>query len=111
MLTFVICAILCQSIYFCFSRSSQIVRSHPAADLEFYVNGNRVKDDSLGDLQIFRESDGLLESSHRSTNTRNILRLTLNIYRRMTLRVRESQAVSGVLVIKCNANIGQFYKV
>ena len=44
----------------------QIVRSHPAAALQFYVNGNRVKDDSLGALQIFRESDGLLESSHRS---------------------------------------------
>ena len=43
-----------------------ILRSHPAADLQFYVNGNRVNDDSLGDLQIFRESDGLLESSHRS---------------------------------------------
>ena len=27
--------------------------------------------------------------------------------RRMTLRVRESQAVSGVVVVKCNANIGQ----
>ena len=25
----------------------------------------------------------------------------------MTLRVRETQALSGVVVIKCNANIGQ----
>ena len=33
----------------------------------------------------------------------------MSSFRRMTLRVRETQAVSGVLVIKCNANIGQFY--
>ena len=40
-------------------------RSHPAADLQFYLNGNRVKDDSLGATEISRESDGLLESSYR----------------------------------------------
>ena len=42
---------------------------------------------------------------------RRISENKLNIwsFRRMTLRVRESQAVSGVLVIKCNANIGQFW--
>ena len=42
-----------------------LLRSHPAADLQFYLNGNRVKDDSLGATEISRESDGLLESSYR----------------------------------------------
>jgi len=66
-------------------------RSHPAADLQFFMNGNRVKDESLGQIQISKESDGLLESS----------------YRRMTLRVRESH--SGSISVKCNANIGEAY--
>ena len=42
-----------------------LLRSHPAADLQFYLNGNRVKDDSLGATEVSRESDGLLESSYR----------------------------------------------
>ena len=42
-----------------------LLRSHPAADLQFYLNGNRVKDASLGATEVSRESDGLLESSYR----------------------------------------------
>jgi len=68
-------------------------RSYPAADLQFFLNGNRVKDDSLGNTQIFRESDGLLESS----------------YRRMCLKVRDSYSQKGVINVKCNAKIGEAY--
>ena len=68
-------------------------RSHPAASLQFYLNGNRVKEDSMGQMEIFRESDGILESS----------------FRKMRLVVRDSHSESGVVNVKCNANIGEAY--
>lgn len=68
-------------------------RSHPAASLQFYLNGNRVKDDSMGVMEIFRESDGILQSS----------------FRKMRLVVRESHSEAGVVNVKCNANIGEAY--
>ena len=68
-------------------------RSHPAASLQFYLNGNRVKEDSMGVMEIFRESDGILQSS----------------FRKMRLLVRESHSQAGVVNVKCNANIGEAY--
>ena len=68
-------------------------RSHPAASLQFYLNGNRVKEDSMGVMEIFRESDGILQSS----------------FRKMRLVVRESHSEAGVVNVKCNANIGEAY--
>ena len=93
-------------------------RSHPAADLQFYLNGNRVKDDSLGATEISRESDGLLESSyrwvqgHRCTGAQQVNRCTggvvhyvdknfmsLHVTRRLSLVVRPSHAMSGQLEV------------
>ena len=94
-------------------------RSHPAADLQFYLNGNRVKDDSLGATEISRESDGLLESSyrwvqgHRCTGAQVHNRCTggvvhyvdtnfmsLHVTRRLSLVVRPSHAMSGQLEVR-----------
>ena len=68
-------------------------RSHPAASLQFYLNGNRVKEDSMGEMEIFRESDGILQSS----------------FRKMRLLVKETHSQAGVVNVKCNANIGEAY--
>ena len=99
-------------------------RSHPAADLQFYLNGNRVKDDSLGATEISRESDGLLESSYRwvqghrlqvnrCTGVQVHNRFTgavvhyvdtnfmsLHVTRRLSLVVRPSHAMSGQLEVR-----------
>ena len=105
-------------------------RSHPAADLQFYLNGNRVKDDSLGATEISRESDGLLESSyrwvqghrctlvHRCTTGKLVHRwcctvvhyvdknfMSLHVTRRLSLVVRPSHAMSGQLEVRMTSII------
>jgi len=68
-------------------------RSKPAADLQFFINGNRVPGEKVDDLEIFSESDGQLETS----------------YRKMRFTVRENHLSASSLVVKCNANIGEAY--
>jgi len=68
-------------------------RSKPAADLQFFINGNRVPGEKVDDLEIFSESNGQLETS----------------YRRMRLTVRDNHLSANSLVVKCNANIGEAY--
>jgi len=68
-------------------------RSKPAADLQFFINGNRVPGEKVDDLEIFSESDGQLETS----------------YRKMRFTVRENHLFASSLVVKCNANIGEAY--
>jgi len=68
-------------------------RSKPAADLQFFINGNRVPGEKVDDLEIFSESNGQLETS----------------YRRMRLTVRDNHLSASSLVVKCNANIGEAY--
>jgi len=68
-------------------------RSKPAADLQFFINGNRVPGEKVDDLEIFSESNGQLETS----------------YRRMRLTLRDNHLLANSLVVKCNANIGEAY--
>jgi len=68
-------------------------RSKPAAQLQFFLNGDRVPSDKVQDLKVSFESDGQLETS----------------YRKMRFTVRESHFSADSLVVKCNANIGEAY--
>ena len=47
----------------------------------------------MGEMEIFRESDGILQSS----------------FRKMRLLVKETHSQAGVVNVKCNANIGEAY--
>ena len=94
----------------CFETKSTTSRSHPAADLQFFLNGNGVKDNSLGTTQIFRESDGILESSYRYIEwMERKKREVRRCFRKMTLRVREGHSKAGKIIVKCNAKIGEAY--
>jgi len=68
-------------------------RSKPHADLQFFINGNRVPKEKVGDIEVYSESDGQLETS----------------YRKMTFTVRENHLSASSLDVKCNANIGDAY--
>lgn len=68
-------------------------RSKPAANLQFFINGDRVPSDRVQDLKVSFENDGQLETS----------------YRKMRFTVRENHFREDSLVVKCNANIGEAY--
>ena len=67
-------------------------RSKPAADLEFFLDGARVRDERQTELQIIRETDQL-ESS----------------YRRLSLLARPAHLAAKRIVVKCTARIGEAY--
>lgn len=67
-------------------------RSKPAANLQFFINGDRVPSDKVQDLKVSYESDGLETS-----------------YRKMRFTVRENHFSKSSLVVKCNAKIGEAY--
>ncbi|XP_023329321.1 uncharacterized protein LOC111702032 isoform X2 [Eurytemora carolleeae] len=69
-------------------------RSKPAAQLSFFINGERVPEDRMSREEIITEDDGKLESSFRS----------------MSFIIQDSHYVrNGIIEVKCNAKIGEAY--
>jgi len=68
-------------------------RSKPGAQLQFYINDNRVHESTVGSLLISPVNNGQLESSSRTLH----------------LRIRANHLMSSSLRVKCVASIGEAY--